>query len=184
MAFCRNCGANIPDMATFCSHCGTPVQAEQAPQPQAEPIQYQEPINNNTQGGFNPADVQENKVMGVLAYIGLLVLIPIFAAKDSEYARFHSKQGTKLCVLAIAYGIATLIINLIVGAIFRPTHYLFVYVPNPVASFVATVLGLASIFFLVLAIIGIVNACQGERKELPVINKLTFVDDIISKFIK
>ena len=122
--------------------------------------------------------------MGVLAYIWLLVLIPIFCAKDSEYARFHAKQGTKLCILSIAYSIATLIINLIVGAIFRPSYVLFVPVPNPVATFVSAILGIASILFLVLAIIGIVNACQGERKELPVIDKLTFLDDLVSKFIK
>ncbi len=182
MAFCKNCGTNLPDGATFCAQCGTPVEANPAPNPQ--PVQTQETVNNNTQGGFDPTDVQNNKVMGVLAYLGILVLIPIFAAKDSEYARYHSKQGTKLCIIAIAYSIATLIINLIVGAIFRPKYALFAYVPNPVASFVSTILGLASIFFFVLAIIGIVNACSGERKELPLINKLTFLDDIVSKFIK
>lgn len=180
MAFCRNCGANIPDMSTFCSHCGTPVQAEQAPQQN-----YQEPINNNNaQVAFNPADVQENKVMGILAYIWLLVLVPIFAAKDSEYARFHAKQGTKLCILSIAYSLASWIVKLIVYAIFRPTYYFFVPVINPVASIVATVLNIASVLFLVLAIIGIVNACKGERKELPFINKIKFLDDIVSKFIK
>lgn len=29
----------------------------------------------------NAADVQQNKVMAVLSYIGILVLVPIFAAK-------------------------------------------------------------------------------------------------------
>lgn len=180
MAFCRNCGANIPDTATFCSHCGTPVQTNEAPQQN-----YQEPINNNNaQVIFDPVDVQQNKIMGILSYIGIFVLVPIFAAKDSAYARFHAKQGTKLCILSIAYSLASWIIKLIVYAIFRPTYYFFVPVPHPVDSFVSTVFGLASAFFLVLAIIGIVNACKGERKALPVIDKLTFLDDIISKFIK
>lgn len=181
MAFCRNCGANIPDTATFCSHCGTPVQTNEAPQQN-----YQEPINNNNNAQviFDPVDVQQNKIMGILSYIGIFVLVPIFAAKDSAYARFHAKQGTKLLMLSFAYSIVTLIINLMVGLIFRPTYYFFVSVPHPVASFVSIILGLASVFFFVLAIIGIVNACKGERKALPVIDKLTFVDDLISKFIK
>lgn len=190
MAFCKNCGTNLPDEATFCPSCGTAVEgapAPQAEQPQAtpnvEPVQYQEAVADNTQG-FDAADVQNNKVMGVLSYIGILVLIPIFAAKDSEYARFHAKQGTKLYILSIAYSICTLIINFLVSLVFRPTDLYFYTVPNPVASFISGVLGLASIFFLILAILGIVNACQGERKALPIIDKLTFLDDLISKFIK
>ena len=180
MAFCRNCGQNIPDQATFCSHCGTPVNNTAAPQQNAQ--QYT--TGNSVAGGFNPADVQENKVMGVLSYISLLVLIPIFAAKDSEYARYHAKQGTKLCILSISYSIITLILNIILNAIFPPKYVLFAVVPNPIASVISMILGLAGIFFLVLAIIGIVTACKGERKPLPVIDKLTFIDDLISKFIK
>ena len=189
MAFCRNCGNNLPDDATFCGECGTPVNANPAPQaeqPQATPNQapVQATVAGNAQGDFNPTDVQNNKVMGVLAYIGLLVLVPVFAAKDSEYARFHSKQGVKLCGLSLAYFICTLIINMIVGAIFPAKRYLFMVQPNPIASVVSIILSLGSIFFLVLAIIGIVNACKGERKELPILDKLTFIDDLISKFIK
>lgn len=180
MAFCRNCGANIPDTATFCSHCGTPVQPNGAPQQN-----YQEPINNNNaQVMFNPADVQENKIMGVLSYIWLLVLVPIFAAKDSEYARFHAKQGSKLCILSLAYSLASWIVNLVIGAIFSPTYFLFGFRPNPIAVIVSSLLSIVSVIFLVLAILGIVNACSGERKELPFINKIKFLDDIVSKFIK
>ena len=39
--------------------------------------------------------------MAVLAYIGILVLIPIFLAKDSKFARFHSNQGLILFILAL-----------------------------------------------------------------------------------
>lgn len=194
MAFCKNCGNNLPDDAMFCAQCGTPVETASAPQteqtqatPNPQPVQYQETVRNNntnTQVDFDVTDVQNNKVMGVLSYIWILVLIPIFAAKDSEYSRFHAKQGVKLCGLSIAYSIVTLIINLIVGAIFRPTYIFFAVAPNPVASAVSIILGLGNIFFLALAIIGIINACQGQRKELPILDKLTFIDDLISKFIK
>lgn len=46
------------------------------------------------------------------------------------------------------------------------------YVPNPLVSIVSIILGLGSIFFIVLAIMGIVNAVKGECKMLPVIGKL------------
>ena len=42
---------------------------------------------------FESQDIQDNKVMNILAYIGILVLVPIFAAKNSKVARFSSNQG-------------------------------------------------------------------------------------------
>ena len=38
MAFCINCGSQIPDGAKFCVACGTPVVTAPAPEPVAEPI--------------------------------------------------------------------------------------------------------------------------------------------------
>ena len=37
-------------------------------------------------------DVQTNKVFAILAYIGILVLIPIFAAPKSKFARFQAQS--------------------------------------------------------------------------------------------
>ena len=39
-----------------------------------------------------------DKLMGVLAYLGILVLIPLLAAKDSKFAQFHAKQGLTLFI--------------------------------------------------------------------------------------
>ena len=41
----------------------------------------------------DPNDVQSNKVMAILAYFGILFLIPLLAAKESAYARYHTNQG-------------------------------------------------------------------------------------------
>lgn len=105
MAFCKNCGNNIPDGATFCSHCGTPVY-DTTSQAQTQQHQYGTQHNNflnsdDVTAEFDPMDIKENKVMAVLAYIGLLVLVPIFAAKDSKYARFHATQGLNLSLIHI-----------------------------------------------------------------------------------
>ena len=67
---------------------------------------------------FDPTDIQNNKAMGILSYIGLLVLIPIFAAKDSKFARFHANQGL---VLVIAQAIVTTVHPLHRMAA-RPSH--------------------------------------------------------------
>ena len=102
---------------------------------------------------FDPADVQANKVMGVLAYLSWLVLIPLFAARNSPFARFHCNQGI---VLALAEVLAGVILGIgrrlpLIGWAFR------------------LVGGLASVAWIVLAVIGILNALNGRAKELPLI---------------
>ena len=102
---------------------------------------------------FDPADVQTNKAMGVLSYLGILVLIPLLAARNSPFARFHCNQGI---VLALAEALAGIVLGIgrslpLIGWIFR------------------LVGGLASVAWIVLAIIGIVNAVNGRAKELPII---------------
>ena len=55
MAFCKNCGAELADGATFCASCGTTVEA-QAPQndagayqqPTYQQPQYQAPVATGT----------------------------------------------------------------------------------------------------------------------------------------
>ncbi len=181
MAFCKNCGTQLPDDATFCGNCGTAQnvqnaqQAQQA-QPQGQPQQpygqpYAQPLTPEQQ------DINANKGYGVLSYIGLLVLIPIFAGKHSKFARFHAGQGATLCALDIAYTICQIIINAIVGAVFPSTwlHY------NPIPGIVSTILWLGSVFFVVLMIIGIVNAAKGTYQKLPLIGQLDFISRFIDK---
>ena len=90
-------------------------------------------------------DVQKNKVMAVLAYIGILVLIPILAAKDSKFARFHANQGLVL-----------FLISLVCSALVK-------------IKIIGWILGIIELAVFILAIVGIVYAIQGKAKELPVV---------------
>lgn len=184
MAFCKNCGQQLADNAAFCAACGTPTNAgdsqntqntQQTSQNFAQ--QYQAPV----QPDDDAADVQNNKAMGILSYIGILVLIPLFAAKNSKFAQYHARQGVTLAVLEIAYSIVNIIITAILGAIF-PLRYTLIggVTHGAVYGIITGILGLCSIFFLVLAIIGIINAAQGQKKELPIIGKI----DIVGMFTK
>lgn len=173
MAYCKNCGANIPDNATFCSSCGTPVH--DAPAPQQYQNSYQPPVYSDEE------DIKKNKPMAVLAYLGILVLIPFFGAKDSKFARFHTKQGALNFLATIAYSFCTMIINLIVGGIFQPTYGILFVTPHPVASLVSTVLNLGSLVFLAFAILGIVNVVQGKCKELPFLGKINIFDNFLGE---
>lgn len=92
-------------------------------------------------------DAQENKVMGILAYI--LFLIPLLAAKDSKFAMYHANQGLLLFLLAIGS-------NVVLGII-------------PIIGWL--LLPIANLVVLLFAIMGIINAANGEMKPLPVIGK-------------
>ncbi|MCL2671551.1 MAG: zinc ribbon domain-containing protein [Clostridiales bacterium] len=150
MKYCPQCGVQAEDHVTFCPSCGYQfdgAQQWQAPRPSrpAQPV-YDE-----------QADVNQNRAYAILGYFGPLVLIPIFAAKDSPYARFHANQGLWV---AIAYG-AVVVLSIIISALLWRVWGL--------ASLINWLLYVA---VSVLAIIGVVNAAKGQKKELPVLGKL------------
>ena len=60
---------------------------------------------------FDPNDVSSNRAMGILAYIGVLVLVPLFAAKDSPFARFHCNQGIVLAITEVVLGVVLKILS-------------------------------------------------------------------------
>lgn len=115
---------------------------------------------------FNTEDVNGNKVFGILAYIGILFLVPLFAAKDSQYARFHTNQGLVLFIAEVILNIAA---KIVIG-IFSVASLGLLAVP------ISIVLNLVVwAFNLGFMILGIANACSGEAKVLPVIGKITIL---------
>ncbi len=177
MKYCGKCGTQIEDNVKFCPGCGAsteqPAQQAQTEQPpiqntQASPQQSQNSFNatfrnlNNTAdttAEFDQNDINTNKGMAILAYFGPLVLIPIFAAKQSKFARYHSNQGLLLLIAAVLWSIVYGILNTIFLAISWRLY------------FISGIIGIFSLVFLVLFIIGILNASNGIAKELPVIGK-------------
>ena len=98
-----------------------------------------------------------DKLMGVLAYLGILVLVPLLAAKESKFAQYHAKQGITLfaaeIVLMVLYWVAGL------AAVFT----------GGIGFLLFPILGLVWLGLVVLSIIGIINAVNGEEKPLPII---------------
>lgn len=106
-------------------------------------------------------DAEQNKVMAILAYFGILVLIPLLAAKESRFARFHAGQGLILLIACVGYAIVQAILLAIFGTMGIWRFYLLL----------STLLSLVYIGFGLLAILGIINAAGGKEKELPLIGK-------------
>ena len=181
MKFCRNCGAQLEDNAAFCPTCGTATSAAQAQQ--AAPQQQAAPVQPQVMTG--DADVQQNRGIAWLAYMGILLLVPLFARKRSEYCKFHVKQGATLCAVEIAYYIVQAIIMAIVKAIF-PGKLMYgiytIYYQDSVATIIFRLLFAAgSVFLVVLAIMGIVNAATGKQKKLPLIGQIPFIEMLMDK---
>ena len=164
MPFCRQCGMELKEGVRFCPGCGTPVEepAQTAQQNStSKENSFAAAFNTaDTTAQYDPADVEKNKAMGVLAYLSWLVLIPIFAAKDSKFARFHANQGLVLLIASAIFGVVRWILSEILFAISWRLYFV---------TIIISLLGLA---FLALAIIGIVNAATGKAKELPVIGQI------------
>lgn len=151
----QNCNQTIADNSTFCPYCGTEI----AQDAYSTNDPYVTVIDNDTEG-FGESDIRANKGMAALSYLGFLFLIPLLAAKNSKFARFHVNQGLVLFIIEAAISIAT---NLL-SAILSPFVVLFGLI-----SWAVSVAG------LVFTIIGIVNACQGKTKKLPVIGEITLL---------
>ena len=118
-------------------------------------------------GYYKKNDISENKFVALLSYIGPLVLIPIFAAKDSPYARFHATQGFSLLILEIVWSILALII----GAIMDNT--LFTGILWGIISWIV------SLLLIAIAILGIITVVQGKAKHLPIVGGF----DVLSRII-
>lgn len=161
MAYCAKCGTQMEEGQKFCDACGAP--AEGGEQQQAGGTDAFEQFTNTTDetSAYEQQDIAQNKGMAILSYLGFLVLIPIFGAKNSRYAQFHANQGLVLFITEVALGIVMAILK----APFR----------NGLLGGISLLLGsvhsIASLLLLVLAILGIVNAAQGRAKELPVLGK-------------
>ena len=162
MKNCPNCGNVCNDADTFCTVCGAtlgsaaPETKDPASDAQGQDFKdkaYDAFVNTpDTTAEYSPEDISANKIFAVLAYFGILFIVPLLAAPNSRFAKFHANQGL---VLFIA--------GLILGVIFA----------IPILGWIVGAIG--EIATLILAIMGIVNAAQGQAKELPIIGKFKII---------
>jgi uncharacterized membrane protein len=110
----------------------------------------QEKVEQTQEQPKLPTASASRTFMGVLSYLGILVLIPLFTSKEDSFVKFHIKQGLVVFSLEV--------IIWIIGTMF----YGF--------WMVSSLLNLATI---VLSIIGIVNVVGNKEKELPIVGQFS-----------
>lgn len=89
-------------------------------------------------------EVQEGKIFAVLAYLGILCLIPLLAKKDNKFAFHHAKQGLVLFIGWIAIGILS-------------------WTPLVLLS------PLVALALSIISLIGIIQAIMGNYWKCPVV---------------
>jgi uncharacterized membrane protein len=95
--------------------------------------------NANPKSAPSSDDARENQVWGIIAYLGILFLVPLLGKKDSPFAQYHAKQGLALTVVWFI-GLFIPLVNMVMWAV-----------------------------FVVFMILGILNAVNGKMNPLPVI---------------
>lgn len=103
------------------------------------------------------SEVNEQKLYAILGYIiPFLFFLPLVmeSSKNNQFARFHANQ--QLILLIILVGIEFFLTNIL----------------HQMIGFGAyTFMPLIHLALLVLVIMGVINAAQGEMKELPVVGR-------------
>lgn len=154
--FCTKCGAEVSAEAKFCPNCGASTDA-----PEEYLADKVAALNDtpDTTADYDREDINKNRAMAILAYIGPLVFIPMFAAKNSKFARFHVNQGFLLFLVWASLSVLSTFFNLI-------------YLQHFLDVLIQLSLWAVSIPATVINVIGIVNAARGKAKELPIIGKI------------
>ncbi len=158
MAFCKKCGAELEAGAKFCPKCGEAANNGGNKNDFSKIVDMPDSTSE-----YSAEDISKNKIISLFSYIWILFLVPMFAAKDSKFARFHANQGLVLFIIETA----AVILQKVCAVVFGPIFLL--------GALLGIAFWLVDILTLALAIIGIINAVQGKAKRLPVIGKINIL---------
>jgi len=101
-----------------------------------------------------PTGVDNSTLLGILAYLGPLVIVSYLMGKDNPFVVFHTKQGMVLFAIELA--------------IYILSSFMFYGF-----FFLAPLLALVNLGCFVLSIVGIIHVVQKEQKPLPVVGGLS-----------
>jgi uncharacterized membrane protein len=147
MAYCKHCGAQVAEPATFCGACGTPVAGVAA-------------------GAATVAAGMTSNVAACLSYVlgfitGILFLV-LDPYKNDRFVRFHSFQSIFFSAAVIGFSVLWSILSMILG---------FVSMGFLAWTMLAISL-LVHMGFFCIWIIFMFKAYQNELFKAPVIGEL------------
>ena len=109
---------------------------------------------------FDTQDIQDAKIWSVLAYTGILFFLPLLAAPNSAYGKFHANQGFILLIFQVVLTVASWLVRAILGFI-------------PLIGWILSGLVQTGVTVCIIGLIlfGMIQTIQGKAKTLPVIGK-------------
>jgi uncharacterized membrane protein len=138
---CPDCAAEMPDDAAFCPGCGRAMRPPERAR--------------GTVGGL------PETFAGALAYclvVPAIVFLLVQPYSKNRFVRFHSFQSLGLCLLGV-----------VIGAALRISGVLLAFIPVVGHLLVALFTMLVSLAFLVVWVVLVVKALQGETFKLPLV---------------
>jgi hypothetical protein len=116
---------------------------------------------------FDPEEVKQNKIIACLSYLSLLVLIPLFACPNSQFARRHANQGLILLIFNVVFFI---VVNIGSSLVLAPSVFRMVLYFGFVT--LATIVGLIVYAFTLKQIF----AClKGNYREFPLVGHISIL---------
>jgi uncharacterized membrane protein len=128
----------------------------------AQAAQNTAPVAQAPQAATNDG-VSDHKLWAIVGYIfPFLFFIPMLdeKAKHNAFARFHANQ--QLTLLALGLG-AYVLSNILLGMFMMGLFF---------------IMPLINLALLVLVILGIIHAAQGEMKALPLVGGINLLDKL------
>lgn len=164
MGVCKKCGSKTGPGVLACPSCGAAVDNEKSTgRGRTVPIGK---WGTDRTAQFDSGDIAENKAAAAFSYFGILVIVPLFMAKGSKYARWHAGQGLALLAASVIYSTAYSVL----AGLLLPVSWEFYYALR--------IIRLAWLAFPLLSVLGAANAVSGKAAELPVIGKIRLLKDI------
>lgn len=151
MAHCTKCGAVVADNAAFCASCGSP-QSASGGAPSAAP-------SAPPTGSAAQAQPMAENVAGLLCYVvGWITGLIFFFIDKRPFVRFHAAQSI------VVFG-GLHILSIVLGMFFGVSLFATGFAGFSMAW---ALVGLINIVAIVLWIVLMIKAYQGERFRVPV----------------
>lgn len=95
--------------------------------------------------------------LAALGYLPLLFIIPVKLKRDSMFVQFHARQG------GVLFGLwAVLVFVLFIVLLFVDTI-------DIASTILLSIIFLATLLYIIMALIGIIKVALGERYRMPVV---------------
>ncbi|MBR5662937.1 MAG: zinc-ribbon domain-containing protein [Bacilli bacterium] len=183
---CPKCEKEVKTTDVFCSSCGTNLKKKKSSKKKESKINQDEIFNKigdglekvldteDTTKDYTKKDVEDNKGLALLSYLGPLALVPYFYNKGSKYVKYHAVQGMNMLVIWVVYSIVTGLLYMIK---FTKSceHYMGGIITNCVKVtpwWVRIPVDFVGMVLFAIAVIGVFYALTGKAKKLPLVDKV------------